>query len=403
MIKKLRQKFVLVIMAVVTVMLVGIFSLVLTMTINDLSRDTQAFIHQIAMDPLGGMRPGGISKPDVRLPYFIVETDLFGQTRIASSNDTLDEQLLEELVTHVTDTGEDGGIIWKYSLCYRLDSGRGGLRITFVDISSQISTASNMVGSCLMIGAGSLAVFFFLSLLLANWIIRPVEEAWQRQKRFVSDASHELKTPLTLITLNAELLAGAEDWAPEEKRKLDCILTGTGRMRTLVEHLLTLARVDGGLPKENMENLDFSRLVSLGALSFEAMAMESRMELNVQVEPGITLRGSGQYLEQLVSILLDNAFKYGRAGGSVTVSLTRESQNCLLRVSNTGDPIPKERLQAIFDRFYRLDDARVAQGSYGLGLSIAKSIAERHGGKIWAQTDQDENIFCVKLSTKGGK
>lgn len=133
------------------------------------------------------------------------------------------------------------------------------------------------------------------------------------------------------------------------------------------------------------------------------MAMESRMELNVQVEPGITLRGSGQYLEQLVSILLDNAFKYGRAGGSVTVSLTRGSQNCLLRVSNTGDPIPKERLQAIFDRFYRLDDARVAQGSYGLGLSIAKSIAERHGGKIWAQTDQDENIFCVKLSTKGGK
>ena len=249
MIKKLRQKFVLVIMAVVTVMLVGIFSLVLTMTINDLSRDTQAFIHQIAMDPLGGMRPGGISKPDVRLPYFIVETDLFGQTRIASSNDTLDEQLLEELVTHVTDTGEDGGIIWKYSLCYRPDSGRGGLRITFVDISSQISTASNMVGSCLMIGAGSLAVFFFLSLLLANWIIRPVEEAWQRQKRFVSDASHELKTPLTLITLNAELLAGAEEWAPEEKRKLDCILTGTGRMRTLVEHLLTLARVDGGLPK----------------------------------------------------------------------------------------------------------------------------------------------------------
>ena len=391
MIRKLRLKFICVNMLIVTVMLTGIFTLVYHFTQEDLETQSVSMLQAVATSPFQPNRPG--DPPEwVQLPFFVLDLDQAGNvTSAVGYYDLTDEDDLQALVSDVDSAGDRVGVLPDYGLRYCRSVTPHGERIAFADMSSEQATLSNLIKTCLLIGALCFAVFLLISWLLARWAVKPVEKAWQQQRQFVADASHELKTPLTVIMTNAELL-NSPDF--DEKRRSQFavhILTMSRQMRQLIEEMLDLARTDSGQGNLILSQVD---------LPFEPVFFEAGLTLTTDIQPGITLRGSGQHLRQTADILLDNARKYAEAPGDVTVTLTRSGGRCRLTVSNPGPEISKEDLKNIFKRFYRSDTAHTQRGSYGLGLSIAQNIVLRHHGKIWAESKNGRNTFFVELPVK---
>ena len=387
-------------MLIVTVMLTGIFTLVYHFTREDLETQSVSMLQAVATSPFQPNRPG--DPPEwVQLPFFVLDLDQAGNvTSAVGYYDLTDEDDLQALVSDVDSAGDRVGVLPDYGLRYCRSVTPHGERIAFADMSSEQATLSNLIKTCLLIGALCFAVFLLISWLLARWAVKPVEKAWQQQRQFVADASHELKTPLTVIMTNAELL-NSPDF--DEKRRSQFaahILTMSRQMRQLIEEMLDLARTDSGQGNLVLSQVDLSKLVSDAVLPFEPVFFEAGLTLTTDIQPGITLRGSGQHLRQTADILLDNARKYAEAPGDVTVTLTRSGGRCRLTVSNPGPEISKEDLKNIFKRFYRSDTAHTQRGSYGLGLSIAQNIVLRHHGKIWAESKNGRNTFYVELPVK---
>lgn len=391
MLKKLRLKFILVNMSIVAAMLIGIFSTVYHFTKADLEDQSLSVLNSLSQ----GIQ---LQTQSVQLPYFVIQINIHGDM-VASGHtyyDLTDGAFLQELIQYVLTAKTPSGIVEKYALRYNRISTFGGQRLVFVDISSQDAALASLVQGCVLIGVASLVAFLGISFLLAQWAVKPVERAWQQQRQFVSDASHELKTPLTVIMSNAELLQSGEYSEEHEIQFTDSILSMSHRMRHLVEGLLELARADNGQTKKEFTKLDYSRLVADALLPFEPLLFERDLTLEDRIEPGIILTGSARHLEQVIQVLLDNAGKYA-SPGVVEVALRRQGHTCLLTVSSPGQPIPQEALTRIFERFYRVDRARGGSGSFGLGLSIAQSIVRDHRGKIWAQSNETGNCFFVQL------
>ena len=401
MIRRLRLKFICVNMLIVTVMMGVIFGLVYHFTQTGLETQSVSMLQSIAAEPF---RPNRLGKPPegVQLPFFMLELDEDGNLTAAGGGyyDLTDEEFLNTLVSAADESDVPIGVLPEYGLRYCRSVTPFGERIVFADMSSEQAMLSHLLQACAVIAVLCFAAFLLISWLLARWAVRPVEKAWQQQRQFVADASHELKTPLTVIMTNAELL-NSPDF--DEKRRSQFaahILTMSRQMRQLIEEMLDLARTDSGQGNLVLSQVDLSKLVSDAVLPFEPVFFEAGLTLTMDIQPGITLRGSGQHLRQTADILLDNARKYAEAPGDVTVTLTRSGGRCRLTVSNPGPEISKEDLKNIFKRFYRSDTAHTQRGSYGLGLSIAQNIVLRHHGKIWAESKNGRNTFFVELPVK---
>lgn len=249
--------------------------------------------------------------------------------------------------------------------------------VTFKDNTIINEGAMMLFRYTLIFGGLALVMFFFLSVFLAKRIVDPLEENDKKQKQFISDAGHELKTPVSVVNANAELLSreiGDNKW-------LLNIQYENERMNTLVTQLLDLARAEN--ITEQKEKIDFSRLVSGEMLPFESVAFEKWLLLNSNIEDGIEVLGDSTKLKQVVSVLLDNAIRHSSEKGEVRLTLKKEHDTAKLSVINKGEEIPKEQRQKIFERFYRVDTARNSEDNhYGLGLAIAKAIVNSHKGKI---------------------
>lgn len=291
------------------------------------------------------------------------------------------------------------GILSGLSLRYMMRQTPDGIKIAFADRSGEIHAIAQLIGTSLLIGLGGLAAFFGISLFLSGWALRPVRRAWEQQRRFVADASHELKTPLTVILANTEILqAHPQDTIASQGKWVEYIGTEARRMKGLVDDLLFLAKSDAARDAVFAVSLNFSDTVLNGLLPFEPVAFERGLDLHSDVAPGLLVAGDEGQLGQLVRILLDNACKYaapaGDGKGAVTLTLEQEGERACLRVVNTGPVLPPDQLAHIFERFYRADASRTRrsgmdgeeQGGYGLGLSIAQSIVERHRGQIVAES-----------------
>lgn len=397
MLKRLRLKFVCINMVIITAMLVVIFSLVLHFTQATLEAESLGILQSASLPPA---RPGAPGMPG-RFPSPCFSLGLTPQGGlIASGNgyyDLSDEATLRQLLEEALATGRETGVLRDQQLRFLRMDGPGPQTVAFTDISAELSTMRTLRHSCAAIGILSFLLFLGLSFLLARWAVRPVEQAWQQQKQFVADASHELKTPLTVIMTNAELLQDPSCAEIERTRFTGNILTVSRQMRVLTENLLELARADNGNLSASFAPLDLSGLISDALLPFEPVCYEADLTLLWEIAPGLTAKGSEQHLRQIADILLDNACKYSTPGGEVRVALRRQGRQALLSVASPGEPLSRADLKNIFKRFYRVDKARSRTGSYGLGLSIAQSIAEAHQGRIWAESHNGSNTFFIQL------
>lgn len=394
MIKNLRRKFCCTIMVIVTAIFCIILGMLYSITARDMEIGSIQMMEDICRNP-GKYGWPGVMQEELQLPYIRIERDVQGKVLFVEGGyyDLSDENLLEKLLERVDESQDQTGVIKEYALRFFRTMTPNRQCVVFTDMSRENAVLRQLIRTMILVGIIALVIFWGISYLLAKWMVGPVEQAWIQQKQFVADASHELKTPLTVILTNAELM----QMDPQEKYAAG-ILTMANQMRGLVENLLELARLDNGMAEKEMDQISFSNLVEESILPFEPVFFEQGIELKTEIESDIIIKGSRRYLQQLVDIFLDNAQKYGQEKGKCEVCLKRTGKHeCLLSVANTGEQIPKEELKNLFERFYRADKVRSIGRSYGLGLSIAKSIVHKHGGKIWAESKEGWNTFFVSL------
>lgn len=398
MIKKLRLKFIGINMVIVTMMLLIIFGMVLNFTQANLEAQSVAALHDV-MENRYARFPGEKSG-QVQLPYFYVSVTPLGEVLATAGGyfDLSDQDSLQEIIAQALRAEKDMGSLPQYSLRYLKKATPFGLTMVFVDTSSETNTLRSLVRNCVFIGVVSFSAFLGLSFLLSRWAVTPVEKAWKQQKQFVADASHELKTPLTVIMTNAELLEEA-DSEEQKGRCAAAILAMSHQMRGLVESLLELARADNGTAKMEFARLNLSELLTDALLPFEPVYFEKGLTLENDIQEGLFVSGSAGHLRQVAEILLDNGAKYSQAQGTIRLEALRQGNHCVFSLASPGEPISREDLKNIFKRFYRIDKARSMGGSYGLGLAIAQSIVDAHGGKIWAESCEGVNTFFVQLGS----
>ncbi len=388
-------------MSIVTVLFIVIFGLVLHLTKQNMERESIQMMRGMAFRP---MMSAPMHKPDkmpdnIRLPFFTVSISEDGSLSAFGGDyyDLTDEELLQKLVDAAESSPKETGILSEYDLRFMKNDAGPTKTIVFADVSSEKAMIKGLIRNAVIIGLIGYAVFFIISLLLAKWVTKPVEKTWNEQKQFIADASHELKTPLTVIMTNAEMMSDKTYSESDRDGFTKNILSTSKRMRGLVESLLELARLDNNKAQIKLVTVDLSKLINDSILPFEPLFFENNMELSVDIDDGINVEGDKDKLRQVVNILLDNALKYSDPAGKVSVNLKRHNSECILSVSGMGASLSKEDCENIFKRFYRADKSRNDGQSYGLGLSIADSIIKEHNGKIWAESENGCNNFYVSL------
>ncbi|MBP3885739.1 MAG: GHKL domain-containing protein [Olsenella sp.] len=414
MLKQLKRKFIAIVMVLVGTVLVAVLAVSLYSTyagqreliVGALNRNLEGKIDSVPTIGMGAPRPdddtGARGRNMIALAVEVSSDGVILETSDSHVyiNSSLLNRVVQEALTSDGDFGDDRSIhvSWKSK---RLDE--GGMRVAIVDTTDADTTMQALLIRDLEIVIAGLAVLFAITYALANWALAPVAAAWEQQRRFVADASHELKTPLAVILANNEILEKDEGIPSGSRRWIQSTADEARHMKSLVNDLLQLARTDeeaAGLASAmRREELDLSDIVDKSALEFDAVAFERGCMIEAQIEPGIKMRGDREWMERLVIILIDNACKYCAPESTIRLSLRREGQHVVYSVNNQGPVIGPEELDHLFDRFYRSDKARSrsqSQGGFGLGLAIAKSTAEAHGGRIKAtSTESDGTTFSI--------
>lgn len=413
MIGRLRRKWILTNLLLVGLVLTVVFTLFWSANAQRLREQTEASL-RLALSWREGEGPprfeisarpldpwGEEERRFSMVPVFVVTLE---EGEITAINDggqvDVSQETAAQAVEEALSTGAERGFLQELRLRFMVEATpEGVVRVAFADWGWEVSSLGTLFLLSLVIWLLAMIAFFFVSLFLSQLALSPVKKSWQQQRQFVADASHELKTPLTVILANTGIvLSHPESPVSTQAKWLEYIQDEAQQMRGLVEDLLFLAKSDAARQSVPRAEVLLSELVLGCLLPFESVAFEEAVTLTHQITPGLTLRGDEAHLRRLVMILLDNAVKYAGPGGTVTLTLSRHQERLRLSVCNTGLPIPPEHLPHLFERFYRVDPARDRnQGGYGLGLAIAKSIVDAHRGKI-AVTSTASAGTCFTVS-----
>ena len=311
------------------------------------------------------------------IDFFVIMADKEGHYLAKLNNDELSDTKAQKYITAILEEDLDTGMLNSYQF-YQTDKHNGKI-IVFTDKSYEMDMLKQLKRTTIIIGSIALVILSALAYLLSKKSIQPIKIAFDKQKQFVSDASHELKTPLTVISTNADVLEGEIG----QNRWLTYIKSQTERMSVLVNDLLNLTRLENNTAELERKYFNMSKAIVNTALPFECQAFESNKKFEVDVADNIMLCGSEKHIKQMAAIFIDNALKYSNEGGTVRVSLKKIGDKKVLSIYNTGDGIKEEDKEKIFERFYRSDESRNrATGGYGLGLAIAKSIIDKHKFKV---------------------
>lgn len=282
----------------------------------------------------------------------------------------------------VVSDGEDRGLIhqFRYIVTYEGEA----VRITFLDCESRLDSFYDFMYSSIIMAVVGYVIVFCIIAFFAGRIIRPISESYEKQKQFITDAGHEIKTPLTIINANVDVLEmelGTNECLEDMKQQ-------TKRLTALTNDLVLLARMEESGDALQMIDFPVSDVVSEVVSSFKVLAQTQNQEFRCSIQPMLTMKGNTKTMEQLISILMDNAVKYCPEKGVIAINFEKRGRALHLTVSNTTEAeMQQESLNHVFDRFYRTDASRNSEtGGHGIGLSVAKAIVTAHSGKIYAST-----------------
>ena len=397
MFDKLKRKFIIINMTLLTVVFIAIFSTIYIMTMVSAARQTEFTLNTLMHAP-----PKLSPNNPAIATSIIVELDKEHNVVDVFSLFDIEKESIEEAISQAIKSKEPSNNLKIEGSSYaflKQDTPRG-MKIVFADRSPQQEMAINLLKIFFLVGGISLIILLLISMYFANRTIKPIKEVFEKQKQFITDASHELKTPLTIIRTNTALvLSNSEETVKSQSKWIGYINSQIDRMSKLIDDMLSLAKLDNPQQKVYFSSFDISKTLENILLSFEAVLYESNIELDFHTNKNIFINGEKESIKKLFNILMDNAIKNTPPKGKVFVNLSCEKNKIEIEIKNTGDGIPKEHIDKIFERFYRADDSRNRDsGGYGLGLSIAKSIVNEHNGNIYVKSNINEyTSFIVEL------
>ena len=411
MIQKLRMKFIWIFMGslvLVIVLLMGLVNLLnYQETIERADKLLEVLSENDGRFPMPEQEEQKPEKPEPLLPphdfspetpyetrFFVVHMDGEGEP---SSTDTgkiaaVDEETAGTYAKKAWTQGRKKGFVSYYRyLCRQTKD--GGL-IVFLDCSKTLAACRSVLFTSVGVSALGVLLVFAMTFVFSGMVMKPVYESYEKQKRFITDAGHEIRTPLTILDADMDVLEmelGESEWLGDMRKQ-------TQRLSGLTNELIYLARMEEEKPQLRRIELPFSDLVEETAQSFQAAAIIENKRFRMEIQPMLMVCGDEKALRRLTSVLLDNAFKYSDAEGLVCITLEKAGRTARLTVYNTSPSVPKESIGRLFDRFYRADASRNSgSGGYGIGLSIAQAVVRAHRGEIRAQT-QDERSLTVTVT-----
>lgn len=326
------------------------------------------------------------------IDFFVIMADEDGVYLASHNNDELTEKTAQEYINHILNNKSNAGTTGNYSF-YAKEKTNGTV-IVLSDRTSEINMMRKLKRTTCFVGIISIVFLSAGAYFLSGLIVRPLKDTFEKQKQFISDASHELKTPLTVISANADVLSGEIG----NNKWLNYIQDQTERMNVLVNDLLSLTRLENKSSNFIQTEFNLSSAITNTALPFECQAFELNRNFVINIDENIFVFGSEQHIKQMAGIFIDNALKYSKDGGTVRVSLTKEDGKAVLSVYNTGMGVKESEKHKIFERFYRSDESRNrSTGGYGLGLAIAKSIIDKHKFKIDVENHEGKSICFIVI------
>ncbi len=408
MIKKTRYKFMGITLAAISLVLILILGLLNVSVYGAIYftakenieeiRDRRGFIFSSAPSELPGGRDDSIpviSDVSGKTSYMYIKINNRTRTPFITTNmsDTYSSNEIFYLAETLSESGKEKGMY--NNMMYEVSKDDLNTVVVIIDMSNDLSLMHNLYKVSLVIIIFSILFVYIFSYFLSKWAIKPVKNAFENQRRFISDASHELKTPLTVISANADVLESEIG----ENKWLGNIKSQSVIMSQLVYDLLDLAKLDETKGDMEMKEFDLSSVVLGKALEFECTAFENHKHFEQNIKENIKYTGNEDSIKHLISILIDNAIKHSEENGTVRVTLTTNGGKKIFQVYNTGNGIKDDEKDKIFNRFYRSDKSRSKEtGGYGLGLAIAKATAEAHKGTISVDGEEGKWIsFTVVL------
>ena len=398
MIKKLKTRFILTSMAVVTLVLLLVSAALGLGARRVIYSDADQTLKRSMMLALGEReRPSGGRGERAVVLMIDPETGAIenkGSAMLENFSETEQQELAREAAR--------GGQLKNRGVRTSVEKRNGKTYVAVVDTAMEDRLMTAAVKALALFAAGVWAALLLLVWLLSGWAVKPMAKAWAMQRRFVADASHDLKTPLTVILSNSELLK--QQGEGQDSPELDRIQSAGRRMKDLVQKMLTLARMEDDPNRGAWESMDLSDMVMETALAFEAAAFERGLSIDEQVDGGVLVKGNRAQVQSVLECLLDNACKYAAPGSAVTVTLEKAGKkSARLTVRNTGSYISPEDLPRVFERFYRADKSRTEGDSSGLGLAIVQSVVESMKGSVAAESSEAEGTaFTVTLPRENG-
>ena len=418
MLKKLKRRFVAISMTIICAVLIVFFLSASAVFFVSITSDMRSVLQSFSdFDAIGMLPQIGNGNSDSSLfPFYssnvcVVDVKEFNSIAILDySRADMDEAILSHAVSYALNSPMEFGHIYELNLFYYKNDFVIGTRIAFADSSQYFSYLKIMLADGMILMLIASFVLWFIMRFLATMCLRPVEKAWEQQKNFIADASHELKTPLTVILTNSGILKSHKfDTIDRQMQWVDSTYEEANHMKDLVEKLLLLAKTDNMSRKNMFADVNLSELAMQLSLQYEPVAFENGVLLDSRIENDIHLQGDSVALNQIIHILLDNAIKYAEKNTVIELSLKkrhtysfrRDTGYVYLSTRNMGTPIPEEDIPHLFERFYRSDKARTSGNGYGLGLSICKNLASLHNADIYVTSDaRNGTVFTVKFKIK---